>query len=681
MPAGSKMTWTLMMHKRVRYCTIRPRFWSTLTPPCFVLHILTFSPRSLKSPREKILASGPTRFNEILAQQDLEDNIRMFRYFSWPERMPPEVVFPHRLGDFYLMRFERLEDEFNRTELPDPQHRRRWLFLCDTCNQIIQCYEAALDLAPRIYPAMVDLRQKLAFMYLWRFEMGWELDDCRRASDYLQNALEGDGSFSCLKRTIEIGWWFFQSFAQIVGTMKEGSNTSHPDRFSRTGFFRFCFDGPGLEKLARDVAMLGDHPALFHAILAIKRNVEKMTSDSLEPLATWYFQRHQGRKKAEDLDDAITIQTKALTQRIEARHKERFDEQNEVEDESGRVGDNGEAFQQVGNGTSLTVEVEAAANVLKPKPKPRKKTDDKDVISCGHQLALWLKIRYETRHSKEDLETLRKLLLEMVMSYHDPGGMFECAFIFSRLPPPPQLPYALYDQAILALHSLVRTSLTLVDPELLLRPHDSTVFVGDIVAMALRDNNLIKAVEWLENSRCLIWSNLSSLEEAPVRPNPGQRDFGMNILTLSFRAREAIRQGLLKCPYVDGNQVVRHLTDGPIILLNASAVGCDALVLRPNVNPQRLPLATLSFDRVSAWEKAFISLLSRLGALSRGDERKGGPSKRTADDVDDKFRSLLEEIWVALAEPILKFVLGGKDSMVRLSCLLKPFSYLTGQDF
>lgn len=199
------------------------------------------------------------------------------------------------------------------------------------------------------------------------------------------------------------------------------------------------------------------------------------------------------------------------------------------------------------------------------------------------------------------------------------------------------------------------------------------MFISNIVAMALRLNDPIKALEWLENSRYMIWNLLSSLQEAPVEFDFARR---MPLLqdNVSFHLTEAIRQGVLHSTYVDGNRILRNLLDGPIIVLNASTVGCDALVLRPNVDPKCLHLATLSLDQVSAWEKTFNTLLSSIGAHGRrGDEldsnleRKDRPSKRNSSV--DNFQILLAEIWVGLVEPILNFVWGSKDSMVSHSCL------------
>ena len=620
------------------------------------------------------MESDPSGFNEILAQQNSEDNVRLFRYFPWSKRMLPEVVFPHRLGDFYLMRFERTEDEFNPPDFPNFQDHRKWMR--DPCNQIFRCYEAALDIAPPDYPAKVDLLQKLAFMLLWRFEVDLELDDFCRAFVYLQNALDLDASFSSLERTVQIGRWFFGAFAHIARMINvHDRNASRLGRPVRTMLPSLYSGGNrtrsvDYDELARNVVRPRDHPVLSLVISAIKQNVETLTPDSLETLAAWHLQCYQCQKRAEDLDDGIAMQTRALTQRIEARNKERDGEESddeiewhhrEVEDESEGEEGNDRIVERVTN----EIEVNVAVPKAKKQPPQTKHSalDEVAVVACGQQLAVWLQLRYELLPSKEDLETLRELLVDMVMSYTDPTGMFECAFLFSRLPPPLQLPYGLYDRAIVGLHSLATSSLVIGSLDLMLRLHDSTAFISDIVAMALQDNNLVKALEWLENSRCLIWNRVSSLWESPVRLDFERRGLGQNII--SFHTMEAIYQRASKGTYVDGNRVLDHLTDGPIILLNASTLGCDAMILRPNVGPQRLPLATLSLERVSAWHKTFIHLLHGLGALVRGDERKARPFKPPQHDGEDDFQKLLEEIWVGLVEPLLNFVFGSKNDMVR----------------
>ena len=576
------------------------------------------------------------------------------------------------------MRFERTEDKFNEPDFPNLQEHRKWRR--NPCDEIFLCYEAAMDLAPPGYPAKVDLFQKLAFMLLWRFKVDLEIDDFRRAFGYLQNALDLDSSFLCHKRTIEIGWWFFHSFTDIF-------RTNLADRFISRSFgtimFPTFYSGGhrtrpiDYQELARDVVMFRNHPTLCLVISTIRRNVDILTSHGLENLAAWHAQCYQCHDRGEDLDEAITLQNHALLQSMEARKQVDDDEESDSDIDGDEKQSHNESEEeidkdQVADETTLgpsTNELKADVDATRRKPrraKTRRGALDGDVAvaACGQQLALWLKLRYDKRHSEEDLERARSLLIKMVMSYSDPTSMYECAFLFSQLPLPSQIPYALYDRAIGGLHSLAVLSLGMDGPlDMILRLHDSTAFVSNITAMAIRDNNLIKAVEWHENSRSLIWNKIASLEKSPVQLDLEQRKFYSN--TISFRMMEAIHQRVLKSSYVDGSLVLRHLTHGPMILLNASTLGCDALVFRPNIGLQCLPLTGLTCDRVSAWEKSFLDLLFSLGAGYRGDERKDRPSKSTQLNVDDKFQRLLEEMWVALVEPILQFIWGSKELMVR----------------
>ncbi|KAF8884223.1 CHAT domain-containing protein [Gymnopilus junonius] len=620
-----------------------------------------------KSEKDKILETDPKSFEDISAQQGSEDNIQLFRYFPWPQRMPRDILFPHQLGDFYLMRFERTEDKFNSPALPNFQEHRKWRR--DPCDEIILCYEAAIDLAPPDYVAKTDLFQKLAFMLLWRFEVDMEFEDFRRAFLYLQNALDLDGSLTCHERTIRIGWWFLHSFADISG-MNNMSNRfpSRLNRLFRHMFLTFYSGGHrtrpiNYEELARDVAMFGDHPTLSLLISTSRRNVDVLTCHGLETLAAWYAQRYLCCDRGEDLDDAIAVQNHALLQRMDARKEEQDDEESDSDND-----------------------------VDEPRRKPRRSKarrrggldGDVAVVACGQQLAVWLKLRYEKRRSEEDLECMRALLIKLVMSYSDPTGMYECAFLFSELPLPPQIPYALYDRAILGLHTLAALSLGLGGPlDSMLRLHDSTAFVSKIAAMAISDGHPVKAVEWLENSCSLIWNKITSLGKSAVIVDLERRKFYTS--TLSFRMMEAIHQRVLQSTYVDGNLLMRHLTDGPVIMLNASIFGCHALVLRPGVGPKCLPLISLTFERVSGWEKAFQNLLSSLGANIRGEERKDRPSKSPRSTDDDMFQKLLEEIWVALVEPILQFIWTREELMKLVKakhlprvwwCRTGPFSFL-----
>jgi hypothetical protein len=506
------------------------------------------------------------------------------------------------------MRFERTEDESNPKALPNLQDHQKWQR--DPCNQILRCYEAALDLAWSNYPAKADLLQKLAFMLLWRFEVRLEIDDCRRAFDYLQNAFDLDSSFQSLDRTIDIGRMFLKVFVSTTAY-------SALPYFGELQFNSFSGEGScsyNPEQLTRDLVVLGDHVTVSLVISAIGQNAV-LTGRELETLARWYRERYNCRGRPEDLDDAITMSTEAFTQ-------------------------------EINNLPSSTSDSFAAVRLA---------DDGWELIEC-------LKIRYDMHHTKEDLENLRNLLFNMVMLYCDAGSMvmLKCAVLFSQLPSPPQIPYALYDRAIINLHTMEGASLMIGSLNVLLRFHDTTQFIGDIVAMAIRDHNLVKALEWLENSRCLMWTCISSLADAPVTLDLERRGLGQN--KIAFRMTEAMNQCLLESTYVDGNQILSDLIDhdGPVVLLNASTLGCDALLYTPNIGLRRLPLPSLSNDQVSAWAKAFNNLLSNLGASVRDDERKDRPSKRTTGN-DDQFQSLLGEIWVALVEPILNIVC---DSMV-----------------
>ena len=89
---------------------------------------------------------------------------------------------------------------------------------------------------------------------------------------------------------------------------------------------------------------------------------------------------------------------------------------------------------------------------------------------------------------------------------------------------------------------------------------------------------------------------------------------------------------------------------GPVVVLNASQYGCDALIIASPLELHHINLDKLTFEHAHSLRSL---LYAALDTQRLRDERHGRPSLARPPDGDAIFRQLLGELWELIIEPVL----------------------------
>jgi hypothetical protein len=96
---------------------------------------------------------------------------------------------------------------------------------------------------------------------------------------------------------------------------------------------------------------------------------------------------------------------------------------------------------------------------------------------------------------------------------------------------------------------------------------------------------------------------------------------------------------------------------GPVVVLNASTIRCDALVLFSSVDDVlHIPLPGMSLDLVEGLQKSLKSLIKSSGrSISHDVDRKAKLVSTDArpKDSEEEFRRILSHLWTLIAKPVL----------------------------
>ncbi|KAJ7609460.1 CHAT domain-containing protein [Roridomyces roridus] len=220
------------------------------------------------------------------------------------------------------------------------------------------------------------------------------------------------------------------------------------------------------------------------------------------------------------------------------------------------------------------------------------------------------------------------------------------------------------------------------------------VFVRSAVTAAIVAGKLEQAVEWMEEGRSIIWSQLlnlrspvddlrlkhptladellslsAQLEQAGTRTSgwwnaldSKQRDLDSIAQTAHESAQKradllkkirgigGFKRFLLPKP---SDELANAAQQGPVVLINCGSTRCDALVLRNKCEPAdmvlHIPLPDFTPGLVQSLAKSLQDFVSPSG---RGDPRLILRRDGT-QNTEEMFETLLSELWIKLVKPIL----------------------------
>jgi tetratricopeptide (TPR) repeat protein len=210
----------------------------------------------------------------------------------------------------------------------------------------------------------------------------------------------------------------------------------------------------------------------------------------------------------------------------------------------------------------------------------------------------------------------------------------------------------------------------------------------DAVAAAISLEEYDKALEWLEQGRSIVWTQILQLRTPvddlrDVRPDlaerlvqvsrlldqgPKQSDIsslgnkpteeeGRQYRALAMEHESIIDQirslanfeHFLRPPRV--SQLMKAARDGPVVVLNVAERCCDALALIPGLDRvMHIPLPDITFERATRLENELRDLLYSGGARTGGERA----AKKVEDEIDSGCcKRILSELWNSLVQPVL----------------------------
>jgi tetratricopeptide (TPR) repeat protein len=221
--------------------------------------------------------------------------------------------------------------------------------------------------------------------------------------------------------------------------------------------------------------------------------------------------------------------------------------------------------------------------------------------------------------------------------------------------------------------------------------HQHLVKIGGVVrdaaATAISLEQHDKALEWLEQGRSIVWSQILQLRtpidelrgidsgladrllevSRLIHLGPGvggsggepgsMREEGVRYRALTTEWESIIGkirslpncEDFLRPPR--SSQLLQAAQKGSIVVLNIVEERCDALVLVPGLEEVvHIPLPKITSKRVTELQEELKGLLSSSGLRMRGDR-----AAKKAEDTseDDDFKHILAELWNGLVKPIL----------------------------
>ncbi|KAF6759267.1 CHAT domain-containing protein [Ephemerocybe angulata] len=205
--------------------------------------------------------------------------------------------------------------------------------------------------------------------------------------------------------------------------------------------------------------------------------------------------------------------------------------------------------------------------------------------------------------------------------------------------PPPSAILAAFDTAIYLITLTATLKQTLQNRYTQLQ--DSSGIPLQAASAALTLKRVYKALEWLEQGRCLVWGQLNNLRT----PLDDLRESNAQLAA----------------------NITQHLPDsGPVIVINIDTRRCDAIALLPGRDqPLHIPLPDFSLELCNQYRVGLTARLKSFHLRYRGES-----GLLASEDVDDGrgirpvhlrgnngetvMRTILRGLWEKLVTPILQ---------------------------
>ncbi|KAJ7243451.1 TPR-like protein [Mycena rebaudengoi] len=658
------------------------------------------------------------RFKQLGGLDDLNKSVSKFAAAVnvTPDGHPDKPSLLSNLGKSLLGRFERLGD-------------------LDDLNQAVSTFKAAVDVTPDGHPAIPSLLSNLGSSLSKRFQRLGGLDDLHRSVSSFEAAvnLTEDGHPDKPSLLNNLGNSLLGRFErlsdlndlnqcvlrlEVAVTLTPDGHLDKPSWLSNLG-----------NSLSRRFEQLGDLNDLNQSVSMLEAAVT-LIADGHPDKPLWLSNLgHSLRKRFErlgdvnDLNQSVLINEAAVTLIPDGHPNKpsqlsklgisllgRFERLGDLDDLNQSVlrleaavaltpdGHPNKAsllnnlgnslsrhFKRLGDLNDLTQSVSSleAAVTIAPNGNPDKPMLLNNLGNSLHQ-------RFEQLHDPQDSQQLVLHYTLASCSATGPASIrFHAATQWAKhahIHEPTSILRA-YSTAIELLPELAWLGLSITDRHHQLSQAGEVVRNAASAAIAVHDYK--KAVEWLDQGRSVIWSQLLNLCTPVDELSQSHPNFADRLVSLSTSlATAGTRRNSVADPLkpesldsiakqshafvLDRNDVLRQIRElpgferfllskpfselspaakmGPVALLNISAYGCDALILMPAVADEiiHVPLSHFTVHEAQALAK---SLASIVGTPGRSERLFGFREGDMAPD--DKFSHILSTLWLKIVRPIL----------------------------
>ncbi|KAJ7464032.1 CHAT domain-containing protein [Mycena latifolia] len=328
-----------------------------------------------------------------------------------------------------------------------------------------------------------------------------------------------------------------------------------------------------------------------------------------------------------------------------------------------------------------------------------------DKPSRLNSLAGSLSRRFELLRDPHDFETMIIHYSSAACSFTGPASIrFDASLMWAKYAQAFQHPSLLraYSVALDLLPELAWLGLSIPDRHHHLSKADKVV--RDAAATAIISGEYATAVEWLEQGRSVIWSQFldlrtpldalkherpdladrlvflsiqlegSSIRDGYAEVVTGPIESSQSILSVGSRYHEYAHERdklLAQIRVLTGFEsflLPRRITElslaaigGPVVVVNASEISCDALILLPGLGTDiiHIPLE-LTFEGAE-------EMGTSLGHFAGGTRsRLFGKQEPEPPSSDVQFSQILSKLWSVVAEPILRSLAITKPSTESL---------------
>jgi len=566
-------------------------------------------------------------------------------------------------------------------------------------EEAISAQQRAVQLTPNGHAHMPARLNNLGTLYLRRFERTGELSDISEAISTQQRAVQltphghadipmnlnniGTSYLCRFERTGELA-----DISEAISAQQQAvqltpnGHTDLPMHLNNLGVSYLCHFGR-----TRELSDISEAISAQQRAVQLTPNGHADIPAYLNNLGKSYGCRFGRTGELSDIEEAISAQQRAVQltpnghadmpaclNNLGSSYQRRFQHTGESSDISDAISSKQQAVQLTPNGHA-------------DKPARLK------------SLGLSFECRFDRTNDPTDIHTSLSIYQKSATTVGPPSIRLDAARRWAQLSKTHELSQSLtaYDVAIDLVSQIAGMDRTIGQRHTHLT--ELSNLTTSAASAAFAQGEIRKAFEWLEQGRCLVWSQLnqlrtpvdnlrehdkhlaqrfmdisSSLESSGSRRGLGTLDIDAPLshkMSLQDEAHTHIKLAgewdqlldeIRRIPSfhnflrpLQTSGLLNDLpADGPIIVINVHETRCDALALISGFNaPVHIPLDNFTHKLASELREILRSFLSSRGVRLRDEDR--GPRPVLDDDVEtqSEIHFILEQLWRRVVKPIL----------------------------